>query len=152
MSLRLPFFPCLLALLICVFSSTVLAGYAARLETEFTGLDRPILIRNAHDGSHRLFIVEQSGRIKVVQPGTSAPTVFIDLSSKIVVPVITGDERGLLGMTFSPNFATNGKFYVNYTRVGDGTTVVAEYRTTSRDGSSNNGDISSERILFTVPQ
>jgi len=152
MSPKLPFFPCLLVLFICFSSSSIFAGYAARLETQFTGLDRPILIRNAHDGSHRLFIVEQTGRIKVVQPGTSVPTVFIDLSSKIVVPVITGDERGLLGMTFSPNFATNGKFYVNYTRVGDGTTVVAEYRTTSRDGSSNSGDIASERILFTVPQ
>ncbi len=91
------------------------APYTPRLQTFLTGLDRPVLIRNAHDGSKRLFIVQQTGIIKVLQPGSNVPTNFINLSSKIVVPVSTGDERGLLGMTFAPDFATSGKFYVNYT-------------------------------------
>jgi glucose/arabinose dehydrogenase len=126
------------------------APYTPRLQTFLTGLDRPILIRNAHDGSKRLFIVQQTGIIKVLQPGSNVPTNFINLSSKIVVPVSTGDERGLLGLTFAPDFATSGKFYVDYTRAGDGTTVVAEYKTLA--GNPNQGDISTERILFTVPQ
>src|SRR5689334_21067012 len=103
------------------YSQGTPAAYTPRFRTVFTGLDRPILIRNAHDGSKRLFIVEQTGRIKVVQPGSSTPTVFLNLSSKIVVPVAAGDERGLLGLTFHPQFANNGKFYVDYTRAGDGT-------------------------------
>lgn len=134
------------------FAQTTPAPYTMRLQPFLTGLSRPILIRNAGDGSRRLFIVQQAGVIKVLQPGATAPTDFINLSSKIVIPVTTGDERGLLGMTFHPQFATNGKFYVNYTRVGDGTTVIAEYKTTTGTGSSNQGDIATERILLTIPQ
>jgi hypothetical protein len=50
-------------------------------------------------------------------------------------------------MTFHPQYATNGKFYVDYTRVGDGTTVVAEYKV--NPSNPNQGDIGTERILFT---
>jgi glucose/arabinose dehydrogenase len=141
-------------LTINLFGQGVPAPYTGRLQTFLPVgvVSRPVLIRSAKDGSKRLFIVQQTGLIKVLQPGASTPTDFIDLSGKIVIPVSTGDERGLLGMTFHPQFATNGKFYVNYTRVGDGTTVVAEYKTTTGNGSSNQGNINSERILFTVPQ
>ena len=141
-------------LTINMFGQGVAAPYTSRLETFLpTGVvSRPVLLRNAKDGSRRLFIVQQTGIIKVLQPGAATPTDFINLSSKIVVPVSAGDERGLLGLTFHPQFATNGKFYVNYTRVGDGTTVVAEYRTTTGSGNSNQGDIATERTLFTVPQ
>ena len=117
-----------------------------------TGLDRPILLRNAKDGTKRLFVVQQTGIIKVFQPGSTTPANFIDLSSKIKVPVVVGDERGLLGMTFHPQFASNGKFYVDYTRVADGATVIAEYKTDTGVGSSNVGDISTERILLMIPQ
>ena len=133
-----------------VFSQGVPAPYTMRLETIQTGLSRPILIRASPDATKRLFIVEQTGRIKVLQPGAVVPTQFIDLSAKILVPTSTGDERGLLGMTFHPQFSTNGKFYVDYTRAGDGTTVIAEYTLSPTD--PNQGDINSERILLTVPQ
>lgn len=128
------------------------APYTMRLQPFLTGLSRPILIRNAADGSKRLFIVQQGGLIKVLQPGSTTPTDFINLSSKITIPVAATDERGLLGMTFHPQFAANGKFYVNYTRVGDGATQIVEYKTTTGTGSSNLGDISQERILLTIPQ
>jgi len=126
------------------------APYTARLQPFLLGLSRPILIRSSPDNTKRLFIVQQAGIIKVVQPGSTTPTDFINLSSKVVQPTSTGDERGLLGMTFHPQYATNGKFYVNYTRVGDGTTVVAEYKV--NPSNPNQGDIGTERILFTVPQ
>ena len=128
------------------------APYTPRLQTMYAGLSRPILIRNAHDGSKRLFIVEQTGLIKVVQPGSSTPTVFLNLTGKIFVPASGSDERGLLGMTFHPQFATNGKFYVDYTRAGDFATVVEEYRTTTGTGASDQGDPATERILLTIPQ
>jgi glucose/arabinose dehydrogenase len=128
------------------------APYTMRLQTFATGLNRPILARGAGDGSRRLFVVQQGGIIRVFQPGATTSTVFIDLSSKVVAPTTQGDERGLLGMTFHPQFAANGLFYVNYTRIGDGVTIVSEYRTTGGTGGSNTGDITSERILLTVPQ
>jgi glucose/arabinose dehydrogenase len=133
-----------------VFPQGIAAPYTARLQTFLTGLSRPILVRSVPDTSRRLFIVQQSGIIKVLQPGSSTPTDFINLSSKIVIPGSAGDERGLLGMTFHPQFATNGKFYVDYTRVGDGTTVIAEY--TLNPSDPNQGNINSERILLTIPQ
>lgn len=133
-----------------VFAQGVPAPYTPRLQTVFTGLSRPVLIRGPNDGTKRLFILQQGGLVRVAQPGASAPTDFMNITSKITVPVTTGDERGLLGLVFHPQFASNGKFYLNYTRAGDGATVVAEYRTMS--GNPNQGDVSSERILFTVPQ
>ena len=128
-----------------------LAGSTPRLRTVFTGLDRPVLLRNAKDGTGRIFIVEQSGKIKVAQRGSLAPTVFIDLSSKILVPE-PGDERGLLGVAFHPTFSSNGKFYVDYIRAGDGATVVSEFTTVTLDGQSSIGDLSSERIILTIGQ
>ena len=143
------------AVAILLFAASLLAQpvpspYTARLQTFLTGLSRPILIRSSPDSTNRLFIVQQAGIIKVLQPGTTTPTDFINLSSKVVQPGSAGDERGLLGMTFHPQYATNGKFYVDYTRVGDGTTVVAEYKV--NPNNPNQGDVASERILFTVPQ
>src|SRR5262249_32048166 len=79
----------------------------------------------------------QAGRIRVLQPGAASPTLFLDIVSR----VLSGGERGLLGLAFHPQFSTNGRFYVNYTRRPDGATVVAEYR----DGVE-------QRILFTIPQ
>jgi hypothetical protein len=102
-----------------------------------TGLSQPLLLTNAKDGSGRRFIVEQPGRILVLQPGSDNPTLFLDITSR----VLFGGERGLLGLAFHPQFAQNGRFYVNYTRQPDGATVVAEYQ---------NG--TEQRILFTVAQ
>jgi glucose/arabinose dehydrogenase len=130
----------------------VSAPFTSRLKTFASGLSRPILLRNAGDGSKRIFVVQQDGQIRVFQPGASTSTVFIDLTSKILVPQSAGDERGLLGLTFHPQFATNGRFYVDYTRSGDGATIISEYRTSTGNGSSNQGDISTERIILTIPQ
>jgi len=133
------------------FGQGVPAPYTPRFQPFLTGLSRPILIRNAKDGTKRLFIVQQGGIIKVLQPGSTTPTDFINLSSKIVIPGTTGDERGLLGLAFHPQFTSNGRFFVYYTRVGDGANTLAEYRTTTGTGSANTGDITTERILYSVP-
>ena len=67
---------------------------------------------NAGDGSDRLFVVEQGGVIKVLQPGSTSPTVFLDITTK----VLSGGEQGLLGLAFHPQFASNRRFFVDYTR------------------------------------
>jgi hypothetical protein len=102
-----------------------------------SNLSEPVFVTTVKDGTGRLFMVEQAGRIRVLQPGAANPTVFLDIVSR----VLSGGERGLLGLTFHPQFSTNGRFYVNYTRRPDGATVVAEYR----DGVE-------QRVLFTVAQ
>lgn len=109
------------------------------------GLSSPVYVTNAHDGSRRLFIVEQGGRIKVLQPGSTAPEVFLNITSK----VLSGGERGLLGLTFHPQFSTNHRFFVNYTRQPDGATVVAEYQ-----ASTANPNIAetNEKVLLTIAQ
>jgi glucose/arabinose dehydrogenase len=110
------------------------------------GLDLPDGITNAGDGSGRLFITEQAGKVRVVSAdGALSPTPFVDLTSRIKV----GGERGLLGLTFHPGFATNRRLFVDYTRARDGGTVVSELRA-SADGSRV--DPSSERIILIVPQ
>ena len=115
------------------------------LESVLLGLTSPLYVTNAHDGSGRLFIVEQEGQIKVLQPGATTPTLFLDLTSR----VLAGGERGLLGLAFHPQFANNRRFFVNYTRKPDGATVIAEYHVSTMDRSVAN---TQETILLTVPQ
>ncbi len=76
----------------------------------------------------RLFVVEQTGKIKILNPnGTTNATPFLDVSALITT---AGGEQGLLGLAFSPDYATNGYFFVNYTRT-NGDTVIARYRVSS---------------------
>ena len=116
---------------------------AIQLTPVVSGLASPVLVGNAADGSNRLFIVEQGGVIKVLQPNSSTPTVFLDIRAKVVA----GGERGLLGLAFHPSYQTNHRFFVYYTQAADGTIVLAEYKT------SGNADIAdpTETRLLTIP-
>src|SRR5687767_3035982 len=108
-----------------------------------TGIPSAVFLGNAHDGSNRLFIVQQGGIISVLQPGSNTPTVFLDIHTRIS----SGSERGLLGLAFHPQYFTNGRFFVFYTRAGDGALVVAEYRVSSNPNVAN----MSETVLLTIP-
>ena len=123
------FNPRFLALLfISVFlNATVMhaSEAAIQLVPVLQGLSSPVYITSAHDGSQRLFVVEQ--RIQVLASGATAPSLFLDITSK----VLFGGEQGLLGLAFHPQFATNSRFFVNYTRRTDGATVIAQYHASS---------------------
>src|SRR5262245_13321716 len=106
-----------------------------------SGLNQPLYLTNAHDGTNRRFVLEQPGRISVVQPGSSIRTTFLDITSR----VLSGGERGLLGLAFHPQFASNRRFFVNYTRRPDGATVIAEYRVST---SNPNLADTSETVLL----
>ena len=118
---------------------------SVQLQPVLTGLSSPVFVTHAHDGSNRLFFVEQTGLIKVLQPGATAATVFLDVTGKRLL----GDERGLLGLAFHPQFASNRQFFINYTRVGDGATVVARYLAST---ANPNVALTSEEILLVVAQ
>ena len=91
------------------------------LEPVAGGLDSPLGVSHAGDGSDRLFIVEQTGAIRIVRDGELLDEPFLDVSEAIV----SGGEQGLLGLAFHPDFARNGRFFIDYTDV-NGDTVVAE--------------------------
>ncbi len=133
------------ATLIGIAMSIATATAAILTETILTGLDSPVLVTHAGDGSHRLFVVEQPGRIKVLTPGSTAPRVFLDISAK----VLAGGERGLLGLAFHPRYELNRRFFVNYKRQTDGATVIAEYRTSATDP---NVAETNETVMLIVPQ
>ncbi len=111
------------------------------------GLDRPVDIANAADGSNRVFVVEQTGVIRELRAGDTQARRWFDINDRVVNPGGMGDERGMLAMAFHPDFADNGKFYVHYSD-SSGDTTVSEF-TTDADGA---GDPDSERVLFTVDQ
>lgn len=108
----------------------------------------PVEIQNANDGSNRIFIVEQPGLIKVFPNDPSATTAqvstFLDLSSKVAYS--SGQEIGLLGLAFHPNFNSNGYFYVYYTdRPGDYRINLSRFTVDS--GNPNIANISSELLI-----
>src|SRR5689334_12376596 len=141
------FFLLLVAIAVQAFAPAWLYAQAPiRLEPFVaSGLNQPVLLTNAHDGTDRRFIVEQTGTISVMRPGSSTRTTFLDLTSRVVCC----GERGLLGLTFHPQFSTNRRFFVNYTRIPDGATVIAEYQ-----ASPSNPDtaLDVENVLLVIPQ
>lgn len=137
-----------LAVLLASVSTRGLAAPAANIEIQpvlISGLSTALYVTNAHDGSNRLFIVEQPGRIDVLRPGQTSATLFLDIASKLVF----GAEQGLLGLAFHPQFSTNGRFFVNYTRQVDGATVIAEYHVSVNDPNIAN---TNETVILTIAQ
>jgi len=110
------------------------------------GFNLPVHVTHAGDGSGRLFVVEQEGRIRILDNGVALPTPFLDVSSR----VLCCGEQGLLSVAFPPGFAAKGHFYVDYTRAPDGATVVARYNVSAGDG--NVADPATEEVVLTVSQ
>lgn len=119
---------------------------ALQLQSLVTDLDEPTGLYHAGDGSGRLFILEQAGKIVVWQGGTLNKKPFLDIRKRVA----SGGELGLLGLAFHPRFAQNRRLFVNYTsRDGGLHTVISEF-TANKDGQTV--DANSERILLTVDQ
>ena len=116
------------------------------LKNAFSGIlfDRPVDIQNANDGSGRLFIVEQQGKIYTLSGNDPAnKELFLDISDR----VISGGEKGLLGLAFDPEFKDNGLFYVNYTNRDS--TVISSFKTSALSGIA---DAESEDIILSILQ
>lgn len=86
-----------------------------------SGLDSPIGIASAYDGSGRVFVIEQPGMIRIITNNTLNPQAFLDIRDRVGSQ---GSEQGLLGLAFHPDYQQNGTFYVNYTDRG-GTTHIS---------------------------
>lgn len=90
-----------------------------------SGLERPVDLQP--DGSGRLFIIEKPGRIRILQNGQLLDQPFLDITDRVGS---NGNEQGLLGLVFHPQYAQNGRFFVNYTDTS-GNTVIARYQASS---------------------
>ncbi len=111
------------------------------------GFDKPVHLTHAGDGSGLLYIVEQAGTIRRLDPRTAKePEVFLDIRDSVE----SGGEKGLLSIAFHPQYESNGLFCVNYTRGGwlSLETVVSQFRR----GEDGRADPESETILLTVRQ
>lgn len=118
-------------------------GTGARLEAIATGLSSPLYL-TAPPGDPRLFIVQQTGAIRVVENGNLLPTPFLDLSSQVTA----GGEQGLLGLAFYPDYATTGSFVVHYTDL-EGDTRISTFQVSS---DPNVADAASEQTILTADQ
>ncbi len=125
---------------------TIDAHAAATWNRVLTNLASPVDITHAGDGSGRLFVAQQGGRIRVIKDGVLQATPFLDLGALTAA----NGEQGLLGIAFHPQYATNGRFVVNYTRAGDGATVIARY--TASVANPDGADPASAVILLTIAQ
>ncbi|MHB8846707.1 MAG: PQQ-dependent sugar dehydrogenase, partial [Nitrospirota bacterium] len=117
---------------------------AVSLGAKVAAVRKPTHVTHAGDGSGRLFITEQEGRVLVRKDNTAAATAFLDIRDR----VSCCGERGLLSAAFPPGYREKRYFYVNYTDRG-GDTVVARYRT-SKDG--DRADAASEEVIVTQKQ
>jgi glucose/arabinose dehydrogenase len=138
--------------------SPVLDNGRVDLQLVTDGLVSPIGVVASPDNTKRLFVIDQAGKIWIVDSNNvRMPTPFMDLTSRIVTLNGSYDERGLLGLAFHPQFATNHRFYVYYQmppRPGgpqpgsswNNLSRIAEFRTLSAD--NNQADLSTERVIL----
>jgi uncharacterized repeat protein (TIGR01451 family) len=110
------------------------------------GLDHPVQVTHAGDGSGRLFAVEQSGQIRVLRDGVLLPSPLLDLTDR----TSRAGERGLLGLAFHPQYQANGYLYVNYTRDTDGATVVTRF--TASQSNPDVADPASATEILSIAQ
>jgi glucose/arabinose dehydrogenase len=114
-----------------------------RLSEVASGLERPVFL-TAPPGDPRLFVVEQPGRVRVIEDGRLLATPFLDIASR----VSSGGERGLLGLAFHPDFASNGLFFVNFTDPR-GDTRIERFRV---GADRNRADPASAKLILGIAQ
>jgi glucose/arabinose dehydrogenase len=104
------------------------------LQPVASGFDRPLGIEHAPDASGRLFVVERPGTVRLVSSGAVSELPYLDISHRIYEQGADAGETGLLGMTFHPGFAENGRLFLHYTDEG-GLTTIAELTVAPADSS-----------------
>ena len=109
-----------------------------------TGLELPVQVTHAGDGSGRIFVTEQKGRVRIVRDGIVDDTPLLDISERVTCC----GEQGLLNVAFPPGYAAKQYFYVSYTN-RDGVTVFSRFTTTS---DPDRADPDSEEVLLTIEQ
>ena len=110
--------------------------------------ERPVVLIAPPGDTERQFLVEQTGKIKILSASGGTPKVFLDFSDRNMAA--KDFEEGLLGLAFHPKYAENGKFYVYYSQQGPKRSVISELQVSK--GNPDQADTSTERILFEIQQ
>jgi glucose/arabinose dehydrogenase len=110
-----------------------------------SGLNKPIGLVSAGDGSGRLFIIQQPGQILIHDGSSILDQPFLDLRDRVGT---NGSEQGLLGIAFHPNYTENGLFFISYTDK-DWANVISRFQVSA---NSDLAEAGSESILLTIPQ
>jgi len=113
-----------------------------------SGLESPVEIVNSEDSSGRLFIILQSGQVVILDNNNLLEIPFLDIRERVQNSGRQGDERGLLGFAFHPQYASNRFFYVNYTN-SQGNTVISRF---TANESFKTAKENSEHKLLTIEQ
>ncbi|MEZ4219335.1 MAG: PQQ-dependent sugar dehydrogenase [Polyangiaceae bacterium] len=141
------------------FNCTAASGTAGNLKLTqvATGYSTPLLVKSPDGESNRLFVVQKNGNILLIKNGAKVNTPFLNISARVTT---NANERGLLGLAFHPNYASNGRFYVHYSSgnaatapIGD--TVISEFvagTVANPNGASDTADSASEKVLLTASQ
>ncbi len=140
---------------IFLFYITINPSLTIDLETIATGLNSPTTMAHLKEGSNRLFITDQIGKIYIIKNNDFLQEPFLDISDKLVNLDPTYDERGLLGLVFHPDYINNGRFFVYYTAPTenenvDNVCILAEYTVSTID--PDKADKESERIILRIDQ
>ena len=127
----------------------IITSYAfADLSVELIAkdFDKPIYVLSMPYDNNTLLVVEQKGVIQLFSNGRTSKTPFLDIRDRVHNPLFPGDESGLLGFAFDPDFNNNGIFYVNYVNENE-QTIISRFKT---NGKLSSGD--SEYVLLTLDQ
>jgi len=119
-----------------------------------SGLTSPVGMATPNDGSGRIFVFEQSGKVRIVKNGVLSEIPFLDVSSRLDGLNIAYSEKGLLGMAFHPDYKNNGRFFIYYSAPDklpkfDHKSVIAEYKVSATD--PNKADMA-ERVIMEILQ
>jgi glucose/arabinose dehydrogenase len=128
---------------------------AIRFNLITSDLNKPVFITNAEDSSNRLFIVQQSGQIRIFNNGSLLSTAFLNISGLVSNFTGANGEQGLLGLAFDPHYINNGLFYITYTTLNNDATfpyatTLARYQVSNNN--SNLADISSGMVILSIPK
>lgn len=113
------------------------------VESFVEGFDQPLFLTHAGDESGRIFVVEKAGTIRIVRDGAVVETPFLDITDRVTTD---GNEQGLLGLAFAPNFEESGYFFVHYSDL-EGNTVISRFQV-----DAANGDVADAAGEFFVLQ
>jgi glucose/arabinose dehydrogenase len=145
-SLATTFTPALAAF--CDGISTA-SGTTIRTVRVASGLTKPCWVTSPPSDTHRIFILEQDGRVRIVKDGLLLPTSFLDVAAITRSPVDGGgNEQGLLGLAFSPTYATDGFFFIYHTDTAGTTNTVARYHVSANPDLA---DTSTRTPIITIP-
>src|SRR5512140_1616181 len=122
---------------------------AVKLTPVISGLTQPVFVTHAGDSSNRLFVVQQTGQIRLFKNGGLLAAHFLDVSG-VSGFTHAASEQGLLGLAFDPNYATNRRFYVTYTITTGNATFPYAVRLVRYQASSGNPDVANPASAFVI--